>query len=89
MSKGHGQRVLPCPFCGGPAKVHKQFDGFRKIRGYYISCNRKGCPIFASTRVKKSKAVIIEEWNTRANKNPLSAKPLKSREQVNKGYSET
>ncbi len=67
MSKSDnaGRRVLPCPFCGGPAKVHKQFDGSRKIRGYYVSCNKKGCPVFASTRVKKEKGLIIDEWNTR------------------------
>jgi Lar family restriction alleviation protein len=64
-SDNDGRRVLPCPFCGGPAKVHKQFDGFRKIRGYYISCNKKGCPIFASTRVKRTKEAVIDEWNTR------------------------
>lgn len=61
-----GQRVLPCPFCGGPAKVHKQFDGFRKIRGYYVCCNKKGCPVFASTRVKNSQGAVIADWNTRS-----------------------
>lgn len=60
------RRVLPCPFCGGPAKSHKQHDGIHgKIRGYYVCCNKRGCPIFASTRVRKTQEQAIEEWNHR------------------------
>jgi len=65
--------LRPCPFCGGPAKIHKQFDGIHPgmIRGWFVNCNSKGCPIFATTRVRKMKADAIAEWNTRIDiKNP-------------------
>ncbi len=58
-----------CPFCGGPAKVHKQMDGIRgTIRGWFVNCNARGCPIFTSTRVKRKKIDAINEWNARSGK---------------------
>lgn len=66
MAEPHGRRVKPCPFCGGPAKVHRQMDGFGKGKGYYVNCNKRGCPVFASSRVRALAEVAIEEWNTRS-----------------------
>ena len=58
--------LKPCPFCGGPAKVHRQMDVIKgETKGYFVNCNKKGCPIFATTRVRRKKTQAITEWNTR------------------------
>ena len=51
--------LLPCPFCGGEAKVTTR-------RGMYqaqVGCTRCNCRLHEWFR---SKAVAIEAWNTRA-----------------------
>ncbi len=60
------EKLKPCPFCGGPAKIRAQYNGNRRISGYYVNCNKRGCPIFTSTRVRKTKEEAKAEWNTRA-----------------------
>lgn len=61
-----GRRVLPCPFCGGAVNVREVPNPFsKKGRGYFIGCGKKGCPVCAFTKTRKSKREVIEEWNTR------------------------
>lgn len=54
--------VLPCPFCGGAAKV-KPYN-FAKYKAYYSSCENKDCRVLPSTSLQENplKAAIL--WNT-------------------------
>ena len=56
--------VLPCPFCGGKAKlVKRKFKtGFYPSGGtYYVHCT--SC--MATTQPRKKEYDVIETWNTR------------------------
>lgn len=50
-------KLLPCPFCGGEAKLHK--DGFGC--GHRVYCGK----CFIRTECYESKETPIEKWNTR------------------------
>lgn len=52
--------LLPCPFCGGEARLHDNIIGFS------IFCANDDCDIIAATGTMETKEVAIEAWNTRA-----------------------
>ena len=52
--------LLPCPFCGGKAKL----DGaVNKV--FWIRCNNKDCEVGCITCDFETKAEAIKAWNTR------------------------
>lgn len=54
------ERLLPCPFCGGGAKL----GGFKLAPdGYWISCQQDPC--CASIDCFDTKEAAIATWNTR------------------------
>lgn len=57
--------LKPCPFCGGEV-----FIGTWESRGapmmYHIACFNDHCTIQPGTDYHKDKAVVIEDWNRRA-----------------------
>ena len=59
-------KLLPCPFCGGEAKVLKHTfmddDGFEDIWGWSIEC--MDCHV--ATRGYNGEGQAIDAWNTRA-----------------------
>ena len=58
------EKLLPCPFCGGKAKLHiEKFINY--IQGYFVYC--KQCNI--ATPMDDDKQIVIELWNRRANEN--------------------
>ena len=60
------ERMKPCPFCGGEAKlVKRKFKvGFYPSGGtYYIHC--KKCLV--TTQPRTSAESVIETWNRRTN----------------------
>ena len=50
------EELLPCPFCGGEAKI---IDNVRINRNYCVECSNKSC------RFISSDYMTIKEWNTR------------------------
>ena len=56
-------KLLPCPFCGTPAKFGKHSASDR----WYVECpNDSGCRITPSTYAHDSEEGAISAWNTRA-----------------------
>lgn len=53
------ERLLPCPFCGGEAKVAHEYTEAWKLE--YVMCFRCGC----STPPAISEDTVIQIWNTR------------------------
>lgn len=53
------ERLLPCPFCGGEAKVAHEYTEEWKLE--YVMCFRCGC----STPSAISEDTVIQMWNTR------------------------
>ena len=54
-----GDKLKPCPFCGGEAVLVKL--PFSAVE-YYGDCQNDGCP----SDVLASKAKAAKAWNTRA-----------------------
>ena len=52
------ERLLPCPFCGGEAKVAHEYTEAWKLE--YVMCFRCGC----STPPAISEYTVIQIWNT-------------------------
>lgn len=60
--------MLPCPFCGGKAYLHKIGNEYTKKRGWDTGC--KKCRIHKSDRVIHQDhdwllPKVINHWNTR------------------------
>lgn len=55
------KELLPCPFCGGEAKIRTFFSG------RFVRCD---C-CYASADVQDTKSKAIAAWNTRTNKIPV------------------
>ena len=53
------ERLKPCPFCGGEAKVAHEYTEEWKLE--YVMCFRCGC----STPSAISEDTVIQIWNTR------------------------
>ena len=54
--------LLPCPFCGGEAKLFKGILGF-----WHVMCkDRDGCGVVPITNGADTETEAIEAWNTRA-----------------------
>lgn len=63
---GNQPRLLPCPFCGGPAEVQSMEIG--KIR-FAVHCPRAGCclgPQFYFPDDRNARRRAIAAWNMRA-----------------------
>ena len=59
-------RIKPCPFCGGPARVVlKSFDIFDT--GAYVMCEKCGArtALITNDRNKKPQEEAIKRWNKR------------------------
>ena len=56
-----GERLLPCPFCGGEVNL-------QGLIGYAwtILCGDKTCPWFSFDK-GLTREIVIEAWNKRAN----------------------
>lgn len=60
-------KLLPCPFCGGEARLQKRF----RKRGYYVICKDRNCGCrtpfyqfdFLSQEELREQAIFT--WNTR------------------------
>lgn len=59
--KNKAVELLPCPFCGGEAKVIYDDAG----KWFYIACVNDECPIVAQGMWHTDMQKAIEEWNTR------------------------
>lgn len=51
--------VLPCPFCGGQAKLHSRDEEF-----WYVACLECGNQTIP---FHNGRDVVIDRWNTRVN----------------------
>jgi hypothetical protein len=59
--------LLPCPFCGGDARVNKTWSPDYNGKGkafYWVSCKRSTCEGKSGHRSTKNMAAV--KWNTRA-----------------------
>ena len=60
MTDTNQAELLPCPFCGGEAKIKLLNKDMQ-----YATCNHDGCPCepvsFASVNMQE----VITAWNTR------------------------
>jgi hypothetical protein len=59
-----GADILPCPFCGGTARL----EG--RMRGWIVSCENRelnnGCPVNMRTHHTIDKKTAVALWNTRS-----------------------
>ena len=60
--------LLPCPFCGDPARM--QVDGWG---GWLAGCDGHDCGVLGPARELQSEAA--EVWNTRASEPPVQGCP--------------
>jgi hypothetical protein len=61
------EKPLPCPFCGGPAKVESKWDGVARWR---VKCRNRHskCAVHPKTPYDyASEELAIQAWNGRAN----------------------
>jgi Lar family restriction alleviation protein len=64
-----GNKMEPCPFCGGEAEYEFLTDG--KKDSHHVGCINEHCPVeFAAAISFRDKETAIEAWNTRVNKTP-------------------
>ena len=56
------EKLKPCPFCGGEAKINRIVNTFYQYARYFSSCTR--CS--AESKVFETEQEAIEAWNTRA-----------------------
>jgi Lar family restriction alleviation protein len=55
-------KLLPCPFCGGEAKMHYDANGSK-----WVACENRECEIQPYLyRTKRTEAEAITAWNSRA-----------------------
>ena len=54
--EGSNDRLLPCPFCGGEAKVNKWEGGFK------VLCQKVFCAVLGPYNTEQE---AIDAWNTR------------------------
>lgn len=57
-------KLKPCPFCGGEAKMYRGSIWNSKVR--WISCENDGCKIQPETPAYDNEDEAIEAWNIRA-----------------------
>ena len=57
-------KLKPCPFCGGEAKLINQRDYHGYIQSYRITCKTCGA-LTLETSSSNSKRKAAESWNTR------------------------
>ena len=57
-------KLLPCPFCGSPARLEGSFDHIFVVCG---DTERK-CGVIPETFMYDDKERAVKEWNTRAGK---------------------
>ena len=59
-------KLMPCPFCGGPAKVESKWDGVVRWR---VKCRNRHskCAVHPKTPYDYvSEELAIQAWNRRA-----------------------
>ena len=66
--------LLPCPFCGGEAKLHYDYSS-ESGDWWIVDCLNDDCPMLSqrgawdtvnvTTGWRKTEAEVIEAWNTR------------------------
>ena len=72
--------LLPCPFCGGEAKLNVLYDDFHQV-----GCSNPLCKVLPQTWSYDTDEEAIEAWNRRENKTwqlpPAQPEPLTDKEQ--------
>ena len=60
-------KLKPCPFCGGKAKLAKQTVSmwFLQFDSYYVVCDNCGARSRIAVEVAEEKDKAIEAWNMR------------------------
>lgn len=53
--------LLPCPFCGGEAKINRM----PHLWEYSVQCNDVDCIVHPETEGYEKREEAIEAWNTR------------------------
>lgn len=59
--------LLPCPFCGGEARLvdlQDHYDVAWDCR-YFVECSNYTCPVRSSTRRHARQDAVVKRWNTR------------------------
>ena len=59
-------KLKPCPFCGGKAKVIEEYDCMIGKNAYFIECCNCRATFYNGNANKNKE---IEKWNRRVNKN--------------------
>lgn len=59
-STGVEKELLPCPFCGAVAKIHRD-----AIDGFSVRCPNLGCVMRVETIEHRSESGAAGAWNTR------------------------
>lgn len=64
------ETIRECPFCGEKGEVVADRDHINRkclisIRGYFVNCSNKECPIYVHTPVRRTKEEVIKIWNRR------------------------
>ena len=57
--------LLPCPFCGGEARIYMNDSDLDNILYYCICTNDNGCGVLPITLDHYSKEEAAAAWNTR------------------------
>ena len=60
-----GEKLLPCPFCGGEAKVVTEFNRIHSRTEYRVRCKAINCTLRPKTEFHEIKDEAIRHWNTR------------------------
>lgn len=57
-------KLKPCPFCGGEAKLQRYIDRYEGIT-FYVYCSGEFCEVFPATENFETEQQAIKAWNIR------------------------
>ena len=60
------EKLKPCPFCGGEARINERLEPLHGMR-YYPTCMNKHCLGRNTAKYFEIKATAIAAWNRRTN----------------------
>jgi Lar family restriction alleviation protein len=58
------EKLKPCPFCGGDAKLKKVDELI--VDMYFVCCGNTNCQTYARTAYQATKEMAVKVWNRRA-----------------------